>query len=101
MKTLLYMEDTSETGANIWFRLNKNNLLTAPKGIIRIARYETIFYPSLHQGYYGDIYMKGFIRKWKRITMEKSQCKKGRVLAETYLCKKLCYDVLSVITQYL
>jgi len=91
------MEDISETGTNRWFRLNKNNLLTAPKGIIRIARYDTVFYPSLHQGYYGDIYMKRFIRKWKRLYKRK----KERKTAENVLGGFLCQDIVKEIVEFI
>jgi hypothetical protein len=99
MRTMLYIDQQDcEKKLLANFRLDSHSWQDAPKGQIRIARFQNIFWPELQQGYYGDIYMKRFIRKWKRVTMER---KEGRHLAETYLGKKLCHDVVSSIIEFL
>jgi hypothetical protein len=96
MKTLLYVENETASG-NTWFRLNKNNLLTSPRGIIRIARYDTIFWPSLNQGYYGDIYLKRFLRKWHRFYKQKRE----RDAAELVLREFLTEDIVKQIVNFI
>jgi len=99
MRTMLYIDQQNcEIKLLANYRFDSRTWQDAPKGHIRIARFKNIFWPELQQGYYGDIYMKRFIRKWKRVTMER---KKGRLLAETYLGTKLCQDVVSCIIEFL
>ena len=102
MRTMLFIDQQNcEIKLLANYRFDSRTWQDAPKGQIRIARFQNIFWPELQQGYYGDIYMKRFIRKWKCVAMENSQQKKARLLAESYLGMKLCEDVLSIITQYL
>jgi len=55
------------------YQLTHRNFYTCPPGRIRIARYETSFWPERGMGYYGDIYLRGFIRKWKQIAITKKR----------------------------
>lgn len=62
------------------YQLNKYNWFVAPNGLIRIARFETSFDPINNRGYYGDIYFKKFVRKWKKWTLETNQRKIDRFI---------------------
>jgi len=83
------------------FQLNKYNYHYAPQGIIRIARFEGSFNPSNNRGYYGDIYMKRFIRKWKNKTLDNNQRKKDISMAHILLDKKTLYDIKTHIASFL
>jgi hypothetical protein len=91
------------------FQLNKYNYHYAPQGIIRIARFEGSFNPSNNRGYYGDIYMKRFIRKWKNKTLDNNQRKKDInnqrkkdiSMAHILLDKKTLYDMKTYIASFL
>ena len=85
----------------VGFQLNKFNYNYAPQGIIRIARFEGSFNPSDNRGYYGDIYMKWFIRKWKHKTLENIQRKKDISMAHILLDKKTLYDMKTHISSFL
>jgi len=54
--------------ANNGYHLNSRNFRAVPHGRIRIARYTSAFWPEIGLGYYGDIYLRKFIRVWKRKT---------------------------------
>jgi hypothetical protein len=81
------------------FQLHNFNYYYAPHGIIRIARFSTSFTP--YYGYYGDIYMKRFIRKWKSKTYENIQRKKDKQMAEEVLAGKFNNDIHGVIMEFL
>jgi len=100
MNTILFIDD--KIPFTCGFRLNSLNWLYAPSGRIRVAKFETSFSPHTGQGYYGDIYLRQFIRIWKnKIIMKKRQIEKKM----TILCisKKniLNQDVLKYIISYL
>jgi hypothetical protein len=83
----------------VGFQLNKNNYWYSPNGIIRIARFTASFSP--YYGYYGDIYMKRFIRLWKKKTYENLQREKDKSIATEVLPNVLCYDIYNNIINYL
>ena len=89
------------------FRLFKYNYQNAPEGIIRIARFSSMFSPCNHFGYYGDIYMKRFIRKWKLKTYENIQRRQDKIMARIVLekqntpTKMICSYMKKYIIEYL
>ena len=102
MKTNIFVERPENKGKMIIdFTLNSGNYHYAPNGIIRIARFENIFWPEINRGYYGDIYMKRFIRKWKRKTYENIQRINDRRNASEVLLHKGCEDVNNIIIEFL
>jgi ribose 5-phosphate isomerase RpiB len=52
-------------------------------------------------GYYGDIYMKQFIRKWKQKTYENIQRRKDRINAIEVMEKKRLIDVDNIVLEFL
>uniref|UniRef100_A0A6C0EQM7 Uncharacterized protein n=1 Tax=viral metagenome TaxID=1070528 RepID=A0A6C0EQM7_9ZZZZ len=84
------------------YQLCSNNLLIAPKGVIRIARFETAFHPMNNRGYYGDIYMKKFIRKWRTWTSEIKQKRKERFIGTLVMNRiKIINDIKYSILQFI
>ena len=53
------------------FQLKSSNWNYAPRGRIRYVRYESCFSPQNGYGYYADIYLREFIRAWKRKTFKR------------------------------
>lgn len=76
MYTVLFIDNGNPFTCG--FRLNSFNWFKdIPSGIIRIARFETSFSPDKGHGYYGDIYLKRFIRIWKfKIIQKRRQIEK-------------------------
>jgi len=102
MKTRMFVETPENNGRMVIdFQLSKYNYHYAPQGIIRIARFEVSFSPSDNRGYYGDIYMKRFIQKWKHKTLENIQRKKDISMARILLDKKTLYDMKTHIASFL
>jgi hypothetical protein len=85
----------------VGFHLSNLNYHYAPSGTIRIARFENLFWPEINHGYYGDIYMKNFIRKWRTKTYENIQRRKDRKIANIVLVDKVCSDVNNIIIDFL
>jgi hypothetical protein len=86
MQTLLFI--ASENPRHHGFQLSRENLYRVPAGRIHIARYSASFDPVKGRGYYGDIYMRQFIRLWKKTTMDK----KRRLMERRWTA--LCMNVL-------
>lgn len=102
MKTIMFIETHDIKGKMcVGFNLHNFNYHYAPAGIIRIARFENSFWPEKNRGYYGDIYMKHFIRKWKTKTYENIQRRKDRKIASEVLFHKCCYDINNIIIDFL
>ena len=73
----MFVERPEDVGRMaVGFQLDKENYYYSPSGIIRIARFPSSFCPMYNQGYYGDIYIKQFIRKWKKIHITEYKDKK-------------------------
>lgn len=88
MRTIMMIERPENAGKMIVdFQLIRANMHYAPFGfgIIRIARFETAFNPKNCQGYYGDIYFKRFIRKWRKWTSEIKQRRIDRFMGQVVL----------------
>jgi hypothetical protein len=101
MKTIMFVERPENKGKMIVdFQLCKYNYYYAPNGVIRIARFENSFHPPNNRGYYGDIYMKRFIRKWKKITLENIQRKKEISMTTHIIGKKYFDDVVFSIIEF-
>ena len=83
------------------YHLNKYNLYHVPEGLIRIARFENIFWPDNNMGYYGDIYMKQFIKICKKKTKENIQRRKDIVNANNLLEMTQIYYIKHNIVEYL
>ena len=95
------------------FQLSHDNFYRVPEGRIHIARYSASFDPADGRGYYGDIYFRRFIRRWKQVTMDKKRRlmeRKMSALCMSVLCQRksvlgdrevLVSDVLKDIGAYL
>ena len=102
MRTLMFVERPENKGRMIVdFQLCDLNYHYAPEGIIRIARFSSSFSPSKNRGYYGDIYMKQFIRQWKLKTYENIQRRYDKEMAKNVLENKVFYDIYNYIIDYL
>jgi hypothetical protein len=84
------------------FQLYRYNWIYSPYGRIRIARFENSFSPDEGRGYYGDIYLRRFIRLWKNKTVTK---KRKIEKINTVLCmtkkKIMNNDVMRYIIEFL
>jgi hypothetical protein len=84
------------------YQLARYNWFRAPQGKIRIARFENSFSPDEGRGYYGDIYLRQFIRLWKNKTVGKRRRLEKKM---TVLCistkRVLNEDVLRYIIEFL
>ena len=102
MKTIMFVERPENRGKMVIdFQLHNFNYQRAPQGTIRIARFPNVFWIEKHHGYYGDIYMKRFIRKWKSKTYENMQRRKDKQMAEEVLADKYNDDVNGMIMGFL
>ena len=102
MKTIMFVERLENQGRMIVdFQLCDFNYQRAPPGTIRIARFSDVFWIEKHHGYYGDIYMKRFIRKWKSKTYENMQRRKDKQMAGEVLSTRCNDDVNGIIMGFL
>jgi hypothetical protein len=104
--TLMFVEQEQDIGKCITgFQLNRKNYLYSPKGTIRIARYKNSFNIKNHhsESYYADIYLKLFIRKWKRIYIINKTRNNEKKLAQLVLNrnKKIPRDIIKNISDML
>ena len=104
--TLMFIEEKQDIGKYICgFQLNKSNYEYAPNGIIRIARYKNSFNINnkYSQSYYGDIYLRLFIRKWKKIyiTNKRRNIEKKLIQLILHRNKKIHYDIIENISNFL
>jgi len=104
--TLMFVEQEQDIGKCITgFQLNRKNYLYSPKGIIRIARYKNSFNIKNHhsESYYADIYLKLFIRKWKRVYIINKKRNNEKKLAQLVLNrnKKIPRDIIKNISDML
>lgn len=94
MNTILFVEEEKNKGRMVvGFHLEKHNLHYSPKGQIRVARFMNSFYPLINHGYYGDIYMKRMIRRWKKNKMIKT--------VQMCLLNKIPFVTINNIINYL
>ena len=102
MNTILFVErEENKHRMVVDFQLGKQNYFYAPKGLIRVARFENNFNPKQNHGYYGDIYLRKFIRIWKTKTFINIQRKKDINNANSILHKKFIPDIVYLICQFL
>lgn len=103
MNTIMFVEKPEDKEKMvIGFQLNKENFYRVPRGKIRIARFESLFWIEKNFGYYGDIYMKQFIKICKKKTKENIQRRKDIVNANKLLeNNKICFDIFNEIIKYL
>jgi len=100
--TIMFVELEKDKGKmRIGFWLQRHNLYRAPKGKIRIARFNNNFSPMNNHGYYAEIYLKLFVKKWKYITLKNKRRKEERFIFKNLFKKKICYDILNYIIQYI
>jgi hypothetical protein len=85
------------------YAFNSANHHYSPNGIIRIVRFQRCFWLKINEGYYGDIYMKQFIRIWKRKTYENIQRKYDKLNTKNVLeeQKMICSYIQDYIIKYL
>jgi len=86
---------------NAWvvgYQLTNRNLHSAPPGRIRIACFETGFWPDNGMGYYSDTHLRHFIRKWKFMHVTRK-----RQLRTMVLCinDKIVTDTLRYIGDFI
>jgi len=94
MHTRVFIEKPEDVGKMIvGYQLSYDNYIFSPKGIVRIARFKYNFSPKNNLGYYGDIYMKKFIKKCKNNIFKKK--------VEKILEKILCVDLYKKIIEFL
>ena len=88
---------------SVGYHLSRNNYHISPAGRIRIARFIGNFSPeSKHvTAYYGDTYMRQFIRTWKRKTQELTARRLERSLAQEVLYDHCVDDVISHIIKFI
>ena len=102
MYTIMFVERPKNKGRMVIdFTLNKNNYHYSPEGIIRIARFPSSFWIERSYGYYGDIYMKQFIRKWKQKTYENKQRRQDRLNAALVMNRIGFIDIDNIVLEYL
>jgi len=102
MQTTIFIERPDDKGRMvIGYQLQRENYLRSPAGIIRIARYPGIFWIEKNYGYYGDIYMKQFIRKWKQKTYENKQRRADHVNARLVMNRLGFIDTDKVVLEFL
>lgn len=100
--TIMFIELEKDKGKMcVGFTLQRHNLDRAPKGKIRIARFNNSFSPMHNHGYYGDIYFKLFLKKWKYITIENKRRKEEKLIFKNLFKYIFCYDILNYIIQYI
>ena len=99
----MFVERPEDSGKMIvGYLLNKATWFYAPKGLVRIARFDNAFWPDTNKGYYADIYFKRFIRKWKKITYENKQRRYDICLANHILQHyTLPTEINNVIIDYI
>lgn len=94
MKTVWFVDLPEDKGRMvIGYQVNTYTLYVKP-GPFRIARFEHCFWPQSGLGYYTEVLMREFIRKWKRRIIEKK-----RVVHEV-LYDKACDDVINHILKF-
>ena len=101
--TIMFVETPGDSGKMIvGFTLHKLNYLKAPKGIIRIARFDNAFWPEKNYGYYADIYFRKFIRKWKKITYQNIQRRHDTRIANKILQHSILpTDINNIIISFI
>jgi hypothetical protein len=82
------------------YQLTTRTFKHAPQGRIRIARYTSAFSPREGMGYYGDIYFRRFIRKWKYHAVTKPRRLREKQMS-LYLHSKTIHDTLRMIGTFL
>jgi hypothetical protein len=100
MQTLLFVDNGHPFQCG--FQLSKHNFHYSPPGRIRVARFETAFSPLIGFGYYGDVYLRRFIRTWKKKVILKRR-NKDKKMAVLYISKKnmVPKDILRYIVDFL
>uniref|UniRef100_A0A6C0DD90 Uncharacterized protein n=1 Tax=viral metagenome TaxID=1070528 RepID=A0A6C0DD90_9ZZZZ len=102
MQTMMFIERPEDQGRMvIGYQLQRENYLRSPAGIIRIARYPGLFWIEKNMGYYGDIYMKQFIRKWKQKTYENKQRRADRLNCALIMNRLGVVDVDNIVLEFL
>ena len=100
-KTLILLHNKDEIIEGVaGFRIGYYNFSKFPKERITIIRFNNIFDPYNNEGYYIDIYIKRFIRKWKNKRLENIQRKKNRSFAQE-LYYKLDPNLVNYIINFI
>jgi hypothetical protein len=104
--TIMFIEKEKDIGKYICgYQLNKYNYQNAPNGMIRIARFKNNFdiNNQKSESYYGDIHLKLFIKKWKKvyITNKKRNIEKKLAQLVLHRNKKIPNDIITNISNML
>jgi hypothetical protein len=96
-KTLIILHNEDEIiKGSAGCRIGPHNYFMFPKKRITIICFNNNFNPYNNEGYYIDIYIKRFIRKWKNKRLENIQRKKDRLTAQ-----ELYYKLDSNLVNYI
>lgn len=100
MNTVVFIDDGKPFTCG--FRLHSNNWFYAPRGRIRLARFNSSFSPNKGYGYYGDIYLRRFIRIWKnKIVLKRRKLEKKMALLCISKNKNANSDIVKHIMDFL
>jgi len=94
MNTILFVDNCTQ---GIGYQLSRNNLNYAPSGQIRVARFTTAFSPQDGMGYYGDVYMRILVRKWKKRALRKQNLRTLLMCTNHYMNS----DVRQYISEFI
>ena len=97
MNTIVFIEQKS---GQCGYQLNKKNLLISPPGKIRIARFDTSFWPSRGLGYYSDVYLHLLVRKCKHYALY-LKTRKLTINNMYVILSKLNQDTYNYIIEFL
>ena len=92
--TILFVETSDIKGLFICgYNLNNGNYTSAPKGKIRIARFNNNFNPrnSRSECYYGEIYLKLFVKRLKKYIINKKR-NREKLALQCVLTKKYNFN---------
>jgi hypothetical protein len=101
MYTTLVFVENGDKPFTCGFQLTRHSISRAPEGRVRVARFATYFSPLDGHGYYGDVYLRRFVRKWRKQTARTKQQARERSMARIFLSCKTDEDALSEIVSFL
>ena len=101
--TIMFIEKEKDIGKYICgYQLNKDNYQNSPNGMIRIARFKNNFdiNNQKSESYYSDIYLKSFIKKWKKVYITNKRRNIEKKLAQLILQrnKRIPNDIIKNIS---
>ena len=101
MQSILFIEVDGKP-FSCGFRFNKTNWHKAPTGRLHIARFEACFHPMEGHGYFGDSYLRQFIRKWRhKVIVKRRHIERTMTILCISKNRTLNNDVLRKITEFI